>query len=425
MATTPLLHTRSTSTRTALKAVILVLAAVGVYIPALDAGFVFDDLGLVTHNQLIHADDGLYRVWFTAAQPDYFPLTSSTLWLEWRLWAGLTNPAAGYHVSNIVLHAISALLIWLILGRLGIPAAFWAALIFAVHPVNVSSVAWIAERKNVLSMVFVLSALLCYLRFDDAGGRKWYALSLTAFGLALLSKTSVVMLPVVLLLLAWFKRRRLVRADVARTAPFFALALVLGLVTVFYQQQSIAGLDPRPEGLWSRLAASGWCVWFYLFSDLVPLSLATIYPRWEVDPASPVAWLPLAALFGVAAGALSYRRTWGRPVLVAGGIFVVMLLPALGLITMTYHEYSLVADHFQYLAMIAPIALVAATIAVLAARGRTTRWLATAAAVAVVASLATLTWVRAGAYQNSMAFWSRAVEENPQAWMAQNNLGAV
>ena len=403
-------------------AVIATLACV-VYIPAMRAGFVFDDFGLVTNNPLIQADDGLARIWSTTTQPDYFPLTSTSLWLEWRLWQGLDNPASGFHVTNIVLHALNAALLWVALRRLSVPGAFFAALVFAVHPVNVSSVAWIAERKNTLSMLWLLSALLCYLRFEDTDRRRWYVLSLLSFVLALLSKTSVVMLPPLLLLLAWFRRGRLGRADLRRSAPFFALAILLGLVTVWYQHQSIAGIDARPEGLASRLAATGWCAWFYLFTDLLPVRLATIYPRWHVDPASLGAWLPLFGMVVAALVAWRYRRTGGRAVLLAGGVFLLMLLPALGLVTMTFHEYSLVADHFQYSAMIAPIALVAAALAVLLRRAAT-RGLGTVVAAGIVlASLGWLTWDRADTYQNSRRFWIRAAAENDRAWIAHGNLG--
>ena len=120
-----------------LGAIVLVLLTVFVYIPGMQADFIWDDNLLLTHNRLMRADDGIYRFWFTTDAPDYLPLTWSTLWLEWRWWG---EDATGYHVTNTVMHAIGVLLLWVVLHRLRIPGAWLAALIFAVHPVNVEPV---------------------------------------------------------------------------------------------------------------------------------------------------------------------------------------------------------------------------------------------------------------------------------------------
>ncbi len=228
-----------------LLAALLAVITFAAYFPALRGSFVFDDDSLIVHNRLIHADDGLHRFWFTTEAPDYWPLTSTLWWLEWRAWG---DHATGYHVVSVLLHVISAILIWMILRRLKIPGAWLVGIAFAIHPVNVATVAWISEQKNTLSMLFYTAAILLYLSFDESNRWRTYALSLTAFVLALLSKTGVVMLPIVLLLCGWWRHGRLQRRDLLRMIPFFALSLASGLTTIWFQYNRAIGSAPNANG---------------------------------------------------------------------------------------------------------------------------------------------------------------------------------
>ncbi len=401
----------------------LVALTLAVYIPAMRAGLIWDDEALIFDNRVIRAGDGLFDIWFSTKMQDYWPMTTSMFWLEWRLWG--TNPA-GYHVVNVVLHALSAVLIWRVLRRLAVPGAFVAATLFAVHPVSVESVAWISERKNTLSMLLFVLSTLAYLRSEDSGRWRWYATSLLTFLLSLLAKTSVVMMPVVLLVLSYWRRGRITKTNLLRVVPFFGVSLALGLVTVYYQHHMAVGTtEVRPEGFFSRLAASGWCLWFYLYKVLLPVKLVMVYPRWEVDPMWLPAWGPLLGLIAAASMAYGYRRAWGRSVLVALAYFVAMLLPALGFLKMAFHQHSLVADHFQYVALIGPVALVVAAAAVLLRRWAAGAWAGKVAAVVVITVLSVLTWQQTSFYENEQTIWVDTLKKNPNATVAHNNLGVA
>jgi tetratricopeptide (TPR) repeat protein len=392
-----------------------------VYAPALRAGFIFDDDAFLTENRLIHAEDGLARFWTTADSADYFPLTLSMLWFEWRIWG--TNPA-GYHLINVLLHAASSILLWRVLAALKIQGAWLAGLIFAVHPVNVESVAWITQRKNALSMVFYLLTFLFYIRFERTRSPRWYCAALGTFLLGLLSKTSIVMLPLVLLALAWWRFGRISRRDVSRIAPFLMLSLVLGLVTLWYQtlRPAVATETVRTDDFLTRLAAAGWAIWFYLSKAILPIGLAFIYPRWEVSSAEPLHWLPLAALLVVIALLVAQRhRPVERALLVCLTCYIAMLLPILGFVNIFYMLFSLVADHWQYFALPAVVALLGA--ALLQLRQRAPAHLIHGTGALLVVVLCFLSFNQARIYESNETLFMDTVAKNPACWVAHDGLG--
>lgn len=400
---------------------VIVLLTMAVYVPVMRAGFIWDDDTHLTRN-LITESDGLYRSWLTMDQTNYRPLTWTSAWAEWRLWG---MRAAGYHVVNVVLHAVSSLLVWRVLRRLEVPGAWLAALIYAVHPVNVESVAWITQRKNVLSMMFYALSLLLYLRFEAEGRRPWYVFSIGSFLLSLLSKTAAVMMPFVLLLCAWWQRGRIGWKDLLRSVPFFVLSGLLGLVELKFEYAPL--MDDEvvgTGGFFSRLAVAGWAVWFYLYKAVIPYKLTFIYPRWQINPFAVLSYVPVAALLACFALLWRFRRTWGRPLLAGLGYFVVTLIPVLGFRNIYYMKYSLVADHWQYVSIVGVIALIAGAGVHFAGRWRpAARGTAAVLAAVVIVLLSLSTCRQERIYQNKDALWRDTIEKNPRAWMAHYNLG--
>ena len=395
------------------------LAVFAVYWPALRGQFLWDDLLVVHRNPLVTGELVLKSLWFRTD----FPLTNVVFWLEWLAWG---DHPVGYHVVNVLLHATSAVLLWSVLGRLKVPAAWLAAMIFAVHPMCVASVAWISELKNALSLPFYLLSILWHVRLDsnlrpsgfDLRTSKWYWLSLGAFLLALLSKTSTVMLPMVLLAYAWWQRGR---TDWLRTIPFFALALGFGLMSIGFQEHgAMAGATVQHENFWGRLAGAGMALWFYLGKALLPLHLNMIYPRWQIDAAAPGSYLPLLLWCGVLAVCWGFRRSWGRHVLFGLGCFTVTLFPVLGFFNMYFLALSRVSDHFVYLPLTALVALAAAGLGCVL-KGRVL-WLGGGG---LVIGLAVLAALRAPVFLDEETLWRDTLARNPAAWCAQANLGWI
>jgi len=423
-----------------IKGLVLVLVTVSVYVPAMRSGFIWDDDAFLYQNRLIHAADGLQKFWFTTQPPDYFPLTSTTLWFEWRLW-GSDHPE-GYHAVNVLLHAISTFLLWRILVTLRIPGAWLAALIFGIHPVNVESVAWITQRKNTLSMSLALGACLLYLR--DGASRKEediqnadrrslfnisYIFSLVLFLLALLSKTSVAPVPAALLILGWWKDGRITSVHVRRAAPFFVLAGVLALVTIYYQStRAISDIPIRTDGFLSRFAIAGMAVWFYLFKSLVPLDLRFVYPKWEIDPSLPLVYLPVLILLVLLCVLWIPRNSAIRSIWCALAIYVLMLLPVIGFFDIYFMSYSLVSDHWQYAAIPAVITLVVSCCVVgysrLDPNARALRGGIATSFTAVVIALCVLSWRQQAIYRDVETLWRLTLDKDPNCWLAHNNLGA-
>lgn len=397
------------------------------YWPSLGNGYIWDDDEYVTGNP--HLDDlsGLGRIWFTiGATPQYYPLTHTSFWVEKHLW-GL-NPR-GFHLTNILLHAANAILVWRLLSQLHLfqragpssTPAWVAAAIFALHPVMVESVAWITERKNVLSGVLALLSLHTYLRWETQRQTRGYVAALLLFLAALFSKTTAVVLPPVILLLAWHRRGRITRHDVRATLPFFAVGILMGMVTLWMEKVVVGAQGDAFElSLIERFLLAGRALWFYVWKMIWPAELIFIYRRWDIDPREAWQYLfPLAAL-AVMLALWLLRRRIGRGPLTGMLYFAGVLSPALGFFDVYPMRFSFVADHFNYLAAVGVIALViGAGVKLIPPRRHAP------VVMLLLAVLMTLTLRQQSMYRDQQTLWEATLARNPQAVIARNNLGLI
>lgn len=393
------------------------------YWPALNGEMLWDDAGHVTRPDL-QSWLGLWRIWFElGATQQYYPLLHSAFWVEHQLWGDAT---IGYHVINVLWHVAAACLFAAILRRLQVRGAVLAAVVFALHPVCVESVAWISEQKNTLSAVFYLAAALAWLRYEEDRKPARYAIATLWFVAALLTKSITATLPAALLVLAWWRRGRLsLRGDVAVLLPWLILGVAAGLGTAWMEVHQIgaSGADFALGAVERSLLASR-VVWFYFFHLIWPAELMFFYPRWVIDVGNVWHWcFPVAVLLLLAAAIRWSRRERGplAAVLLFGGT----LVPVMGFVNVYPFVFSYVADHFQYLASLPLITL----LTVAAMRGyerlRWPRWSGVAIAASVLLLMASLTWRQSGMYRDVFSLYETTLERNPSSWVAHLNLGTA
>lgn len=415
-------------------ALLLLALTCASYLPALRGGYVWDDEAHITQNRALWEPGGLARIWRNPlATPQYYPAVHTVFWLEYLLW-GLRP--LGYHAVNILLHATNALLLWLVLRRLALPGGFLAALLFALHPVQVESVAWITELKNVLSGFFFFLSLLGMMRFCGLGwpaprlktAAAAYACAAACFLLALLSKTVTATLPAVMVVLLWWKRGRVTWREGLALAPFFALGAVAGLMTAGLEKLRVGAIGPDWDFTPAeRVLIAGRALWFYAGKLAWPHPLAFIYPRWNLNPAAAQQWIFPAAALATVALLWWFRRRLGRGPLAAVLIFGGTLFPALGFFNVYPMRYSFVADHFQYLAGAALLAGFAAIVASITPPWPGTRGARAlvGAGAALVLTCGSLTWRQGAVYKDLETLWQDTLAKNPTSWMAWNNLGLI
>jgi protein O-mannosyl-transferase len=408
----------------ALGCVAIVAATFLAYAPALHAGFIWNDRDYVTAPAL-RSLHGLARIWFEpGATEQYYPVLHSAFWFEHRLWG---DAAAGYHVVNVLLHALAACLVGLVARRLRLRGAWIAAGLFALHPVAVESVAWIAEQKNTLSTVFFLGAALVYLRFDEKRIAESYVAATGLFALAVLSKSVTAILPAALLLVFWWQKGALDwRRDIRPVMPWFAGGAAIGLFTAWVERTYIGASGPAFElGVLDRLLLAGRVVWFYFGKLVWPAELIFIYPRWTVS-AADWRWFGWPIALGTVFVLLWMMRRRSRGPLGLALWYVGALFPVLGFFNVYGFVYSFVADHWQYLASIGVYVVFAAGAASLMTRATgKMRLTGMTAVVGLLGILGTLTWRQSTLYRDIETFYRTTLVRNPACWMAHNNLACL
>lgn len=372
--------------------------------------------------------------------PQYYPLTATSFALDYQLWGTWTFP---FHLENVLLQFLAAMLLWQLLLRLAIPGAWLASAIFAVHPVMVESVAWITERKNVLSIVFYLGALLLYERYkaaraevtndsspatrgDGVHPSATYILAAIFFLAALLAKTAVLTLPAVILLMDWWKTGRIRwREDVVPVLPLFALAAGLGAVTYWMERNNVGaqGVDFTMTPA-ERILVAGHVFWFYLAKLFWPVNLCFVYPRWQLDAHMVWPWLYPIAAVGLLITLWALRGWIGRGPATAVFYFAGTLLPVMGFVNVYSFRYSYVWDHLAYLSDMGIVVLAAATLTWWAQKN--SRFMVAYGFAGVVLPLFTLlSWRHAATFTGARTAWEKTLVLNPDCALAHANIGAL
>ncbi|MDD9860169.1 MAG: tetratricopeptide repeat protein [Nitrospira sp.] len=417
----------STHTRVALNmlaALALSLLVAVCYYPATQGGFVWDD-SLLMRAKPIQSPSGLWQVWFEPSTIDgneahYWPVLYTLFWLEHRLW-GFTP--AGFHIVNVLLHLGVTLLLWRLLLRLAVPGAWVVAMVFAIHPFHAESVSWVIGRKDPLASLFSLACVLAWLRFAEHGHRGNYAWALVWFVLGMLSKTTVVTLPVSLLIWSWWKQGRVTATDVARVAPL----LLVGLGIMIAEMSYAKGRDHSAfdYSMIERMLIAAHALWFYVGKLVWPTGLAVIYPRWDIRVMDPLAWGYVVTAIAAVALLWAFRHRIGRGPLAGALFFAVTLSPTLGFVDYSYMHFSFVADRYQYLAGTGVIAVLVGAAAHGLSRlpGAWQTGTRVTAVALLVALLGPLTWHQAGIYRDEVTFYRHIISLNPKARFAHFMLG--
>lgn len=413
-----------------LRALLIVAAGLWVFSPALQGGWLMDDDLYLTQNVLVDDPARLWKIWFAPGSLiEYYPIEASVQAIQWGLWG--PSSTFGYHLTNLLLHLAGALLVWRLLAKFGLRLAWLGGFLFTIHPVVVESVAWISELKNTLSLPIFLLSICAWIDYEKQGRPRDYFLALGFFLGAMLCKVSMALFPFVLLLYAWWKRGRIGWRDLINVAPFAAISLVLVSTTILAGNWFLGAHLQAPPGpdlgdFLTRLALAGQSIAFYFVQCVWPLRMLPIYPKWPVDPGSPLSYLPWLVLACVIIWLWTKRASWGRHALLGLGFFIINLLPFIGFHPISYMGFTWVMDHFLYIPIIGLIGVAVAALEKIEAQvsPSTRSWISGAMTV-MLALLAWESHAYADVFDGPEKLWTYTVIHNPTSWLAHNNLGNV
>jgi tetratricopeptide (TPR) repeat protein len=402
-----------------------------IYFPVLQNAYIWDDDKYLTNNPYLSDWKGLKRLWFDlTAMPQYYPMVFTSFWVEEKVFG--VDPT-GYHVSNVLIHCANVVFLWKILELLNIRGGWLAAIIFAVHPIQVETVAWITERKNLLSGLFFFSSLYTFFRlyspeqaasiFEKKTDKAWYyyGFSLILFVFALWSKTVVATMPAVILVILWWKQNRVSKVSILLTAPYFFIGSGFAFLTVWLEKFNVGAIGQEWDfSLLDRFLIAGRALWFYVVKLLFPFPLIFTYPRWVIDDTNWWQYLYPLTFLGIVFLLWSLRNSVGRGLLASVLLFSGTLFPALGFLDVYPMRFSFVADHFQYLPCIGVIVPLANGLLLI---GQNTRYLNRVLVVTILFFLGSLTWNQSHVYRDVTTLWKDTIKKNPESWMAHYNLG--
>jgi hypothetical protein len=362
---------RTSAGQAILLAVIIAVSVLGVYWKSLDNKFLtWDDSKYIYENPLVNGYGGLTAIWSDIRSDrlltHYYPFTITTFWIEKHLVdippiSGGPDEAEGipapplFHVTQLVLHIVNSMLIFFVLRAMGagLLVSAFTCVIFSLHPVNVETVAWLSERKNLLSSMFFWLSLLTYIRFrqgeavtSGSRGAAKYSLSIFFFVCALFSKAATVVLAPVIICTDRLLDKRWTMRSVIRSVPFFAMWLVMGMVTAKREEMMAA---PIHIDLLMRPFIAVSAIAHYFVKMVIPVNLAAIYPRWELSLSEPRYWISAAGVIAACLLIWRYRDSledlwfWGL------ALFIFTISPILGLKYFSWMSFSFVADHYMYL----------------------------------------------------------------------------
>jgi protein O-mannosyl-transferase len=431
------------------------MAVVG-YLRVWDAGFIWDDDAYVTANMTLRDFSGLIDIWAKpGATPQYYPMVHSTFWLEYQLWG---DSPRGYHVVNVFLHIATSLLLGKLLEKLKLKIAWAAAFLFALHPIQVESVAWITERKNVLSGFFYVLCAIAVLewRFPDSEpetqqqaertGRsvRFYWLAFVFFILALLSKTTSCVLPAAAAVVIWWKTGRVTLKDCRALSPFFVVGVSFGLMTAWMEKWRVGAVGEEFSlTVIEKFLVSTHALCFYAWKAVLPRQLTFIYPRWDFKTLHILNLAAPALCVLIVFVLVYFVRKGKRGPFAVGALYAGTLFPALGFFNVYPMRYSFVADHFSYLAMMPLLTGVAwlvfefapirmwTSLNSSAAVSKHSSWLGQTrgslflSCFLIAAVCIPLTIMQTAMYHDLEILWRTTIQRNPTAWMAHHNLGIL